>query len=142
VSSKRWQNTSAPMWSRLTVISLFSGCFGSWFEPSAPPPEEELIRIVDQIRAAQIELLAVDDFIACGTEAEARAALQNTPRSWDGPSCWTRIGWAPEGKVHGGYWVEVSPDGEDFTVHGVAQAGSGILRASGTRHRAAALLKD
>lgn len=30
------------------------------------------------------------------------------------------LGWAPDGPVRGSYWVEVSPDGLDFTVFGVA----------------------
>ncbi|MEL6345032.1 MAG: hypothetical protein AAFV53_18090 [Myxococcota bacterium] len=32
------------------------------------------------------------------------------------------LAWGPDGPVRGTYWVEVSPDGEDFTVHGMIDA--------------------
>lgn len=125
---------------RFALLALpAAGCFGPLFGPGALAPEQELLTNVEQIRTAQVELLAVDDFVACGSEAEARASVSSSPRAWDGPACWARIGWAPDGPIRGGYWVEVSADGQDFTAHGLAP---GDLRAVATRAEPARLTED
>ena len=116
---------------------LLTGCFGALMSPSAPPADEELVLYVEQIREAQQALLVVDDFIACGSEDQARAQMSALPRKWQGSTCWTRIGWEPDGPVRGGYWVEVSDDGEDFTVHGLATGPTGELHVVATRHHPA-----
>jgi hypothetical protein len=125
---------------RVTLLALpAAGCFGPLFGPSALPPDQELLTYVEQIRTAQVELLAVDDFVACGSEPEARAVVSSSPRAWEGAPCWTRIGWAPDGPIRGGYWVEVSADSQDFTAHGIAP---GDLRAVATRAEPARLIQD
>lgn len=110
-----------------------SGCVGTLFGEAPPPADEELLHNVEQIRQAQLELLVVDDFVPCGTEAQARDRASQTATTWTSEPCWARIGWGPEGPVRGGYWVEVSPDGQDFTVHGVAPTGQGTLHVTATR---------
>lgn len=124
----------------LMPCALLTGCIGGLFGEPALPPDEELLRYVEQIRTAQTELLVLDDFVACGSEASARATMTTSPRTWEGEACWARIGWAPDGPVRGGYWVEVSADGEDFTAWGVAPGPAGEVRARATRADAAQLV--
>ncbi|GDX81424.1 hypothetical protein LBMAG42_32350 [Deltaproteobacteria bacterium] len=40
-----------------------------------------------------------------------------TQHDWIGGGAWRELGWAPDGKVRGGYWVEAGENG--FIVHGV-----------------------
>ena len=120
---------------------LLTGCLGALLGPTAPPADEELLRNVEQLREAQLEILVVDDFVPCGTEDQARAQMSAQPRAWEGGDCWTRIAWEPDGPVRGGYWVEVSDDGQDFTVHGLAAGPSGDLHVTATRQQAAAPLE-
>lgn len=119
---------------------LLTGCFGALTGPSAAPPDEELLSNVEQLREAQQALLVVDDFVPCGSEAQARSQMSAQPRMWEGDACWTRIGWEPDGPVRGGYWVEVNSDGEDFTVHGLATGPAGELHVTATRHQPAKAL--
>jgi hypothetical protein len=81
--------------------------------------QSELMVNVEQIRQAELALQAVDDFLPCADEASAKASASATARTWAGPDCWARIGWAPDTLVRGGYWVEVNANATDFTVHGV-----------------------
>ncbi len=86
---------------------------------------------------------AFDGFVACGSRAEAEAWLADQPsvsrwphavflrwyfgavprvdaREWTSVpwrGCFDGLGWEPDGRVRGAYWVEV--DGEAFTVHGI-----------------------
>ena len=119
-------------------IALLSACFTS-SGPPALDAQAELLRYVGQIRQAQLDLLAVDDFVPCGDRASATAALSPTPRAWTSEPCWARIGWAPDGPVRGGYWVEVAADGQDFTVYGVASGSKGPIEVRATREGEAAL---
>ena len=80
--------------------------------------QAELLKNVDEIRQAQIDLLVVGEFTPCGTEEEAKTATTQAARAWSGAKCWADIGWAPEGEIYGGYWVSVEKDA--FTVHGVS----------------------
>ncbi len=38
---------------------------------------------------------------------------------WPSGTPFDELGWMPDGDVRGTYWVEVSDDGLDFTVHGM-----------------------
>lgn len=123
---------------RLLVPLTLVGCIGSG---TAVPIDarSELTSHVDAIRKAELALQAVDDFLPCEDEAAANRKSSAVARDWDGADCWVRIGWAPEGRVHGGYWVEVAADGSDFTVHGVVDGdGDGtFLHVQGSRTEAA-----
>lgn len=125
------------------AIALFAwvalpGCFGTLFGDAPRPADEELLHNVEQIRQAQLELLVVDDFVPCGTEAQAHTRASETATAWASEPCWARIGWGPDEPVRGGYWVEVSADGQDFTVHGVAPTVQGTLHVTATRGEPAA----
>ena len=39
--------------------------------------------------------------------------------AWPSGTAFDELMWQPNGLVRGTYWVEVSPDGMDFTVHGM-----------------------
>lgn len=97
------------------------GCTGTQALPEfdVKAVQDELITNVEQVRQAEIALQAVDDFLPCADEASAKSSATRSARTWDGPACWARIGWAPDAAVRGGFWVEVNADKSDFTVHGV-----------------------
>jgi hypothetical protein len=124
------------------LLPALAGC--GLFGGGGVSPEQarqELLTQVSSLRQAQLDLQVVDDFLPCGDADTARASASRVPRAWEGPDCFARIGWAPEGLVVGGYWVEVAPDGEDFTVHGVADPeGDGtFLHVTATRASPAAV---
>jgi hypothetical protein len=52
-------------------------------------------------------------------EAEIRYGAGRALRRWDGDPGFNTIGFRPDGDVRGAYWVEVRPDGRDFTVHAI-----------------------
>tara|TARA_Y100000589_G_C26689395_1_gene441172 strand:- start:159 stop:536 length:378 start_codon:yes stop_codon:yes gene_type:complete len=95
---------------------LFFGCGGSTADRSAV--QAELLKNVDEIRQAQIDLLVIGEFTPCSNEAEAKTAATPTVRTWTGEKCWADIGWKPDADVFGGYWVVVE-DGA-FTAHGIS----------------------
>ena len=101
----------------LSVASLGVCACGSTTAVDDAAIEKELLNHVEQIRAAEIDLQVVGDFRACSDEAAARAAASSTAREWTTEKCWVKIGWEPDGPVHGGYWVELVDEG--FTVHGI-----------------------
>ncbi len=73
---------------------------------------------VSGIKTAELAYDAsFDDFVAVGSEAQARREVSKTPHPWEGGSDWDTIGWRPDGPVRGSYWVTV--EGGDFTVHGI-----------------------
>jgi hypothetical protein len=88
----------------------------------------ELPANVDGIRTEMMTYHALNDgYLACGSRTDAEGAVLyrgKEPQPWTGGSCWTELGWHPDGPVRGAYWVEVRPaeDGADasFEVHGVA----------------------
>ena len=46
---------------------------------------------------------------------------------WTPAPAWQQLGWMPDGDVRGVYWVDVSADGSDFTVHGLSDVdGDGV----------------
>jgi hypothetical protein len=58
-----------------------------------------------------------------------RGELGEDARLWLGGEDWDTLGWAPDGGlVRGAYWVEVSANGLDYTVHGVCDVdGDGVV---------------
>jgi len=93
---------------------VFFGCVGSVADSSTI--KMELLKNIDEIRKAEIDLLVVGEFTPCGDKATALKEASSTPHAWIPDKCWADIGWAPDPPVHGGYWVEVK-DGA-FTAHG------------------------
>ena len=121
----------------LAPILLLVGCVG--VEVPAVDPTAELLANVEEIRQAELALQAVDDFLPCSSEAEARAAQAQGLRDWQDPGCFTRIGWAPQAQVRGGYFVTVAADAADFRVTGLADPdGDGVfVRVQATRDQPA-----
>ena len=109
---------------RWVLLLSTTACFGTSVlsDVDVKASKAGLITTAEQIRQAELELQVIDDFLPCADEASAKASATATPRTWDGPDCWVRIGWAPDGPVRGGYWVEVNADKTDFTVHAVLDA--------------------
>lgn len=125
-------------------MALATGCVGMTSTPTPPVDgaKPELLDLVEELRQAELALQVVDDFLPCGDEASAKSSFSVVPRAWDGPDCFVRIGWAPKSDVRGGYWVEVTEDKSDFTVHGVADAdGDGTFQeVVATKDKAAAAI--
>lgn len=79
---------------------------------------------VDGIRDAQLHYKeAFDMYVPCGSRAEAEATLRRgnpkAQRDWEVGTCWDTLGWAPDGKVRGAYWAEVSSEHEHLEVWGI-----------------------
>jgi hypothetical protein len=101
---------------------LLWACSGPTADPVAI--KSELLKNVEEIRQAQIDLLVVGDFTACGAQVHAKTAASISPHPFVLDKCWADIGWAPDTEVYGGYWVTVS--GADFEAHGIGpQLGDG-----------------
>jgi len=81
----------------------------------------EIPSYVEAIRAAQIAYGAVfDGYLAIPEPVPlAPLMLSDRPVDWPSGTGFDELGWEPGGSVNGTYWVEVSPDGSDFTVHGM-----------------------
>lgn len=108
--------------------------------PTSAPSgaQDELLVNVDQIRAAELTLKGVfGSYAPCGTRDEALAAATASPRDWQGASCWVAVGWEPDGRVRGGYWVELTETG--FKAGGVVRAGEYVVEATATDTSPAAL---
>lgn len=88
---------------------------------AAPGIPKEVTTNVDSIRAAEKDYLDAFGVYVAIPAAVPRAEKELTPNptAWKSGTAFDELGWAPEGKVAGTYWVEVKPDNSDFTVHGV-----------------------
>ena len=92
----------------------------------------ELPSNIDAIRVGELAYYAAfDQYVGCGDEMSARRVVGKElrdPASDPAMPCFREsIGWQPDGKVRGAYWVTVSADGQDFEVYGVADVdGDGI----------------
>ncbi len=79
---------------------------------------------VDAIRTAELAWLT-DHGTALPLPAHPRSVEQlgKEPVDWPVIDAWAQLGWAPDGgRTRGTYWVEVTPDGEGFTVWGAVDA--------------------
>ena len=85
---------------------------------------------------------AFDGFIPAGNEFEARREIGKAQREWNSDAGWEKLGWSPDGKVRGAYWVEVH--GNDFTVHGICDVdGDGeVAEYAATKTTGATLVTD
>jgi len=81
----------------------------------------EIPSFVEGIRAAQIAHGAVfDGYLAIPEPVPLDPLmLSDRPVDWPSGTGFDELGWEPVGSVYGTYWVEVSSDGSDFTVHGL-----------------------
>ena len=106
----------------------------------------ELPMNVEGIRTAQIAYEAVFDTYLPVPDPVPLDPLMVGPQavSWPAGTPFDDLGWEPSGTVRGTYWVEVTPDGSDFTVHTVADLdGDGIsCRYMATRHERAAMISE
>jgi type II secretory pathway pseudopilin PulG len=76
---------------------------------------------VDGIRTAERAYEAeFGRFVAVPEPVPVQAwEVGREPRPWPSGTAFDDLGWSAGAQVRGTYWVEVSPDGEDFTVYGV-----------------------
>lgn len=80
----------------------------------------EVPQNMDGIRIAEIAYdAAFDTFLPAGPRPVEAWEVGRAPRDWTSDEGFTALGWMPMGQVRGTYWVEVAPDGRDFTVYGV-----------------------
>jgi type II secretory pathway pseudopilin PulG len=76
---------------------------------------------VDGIKTAEIAYEAAFDTFVPVTEPVPVQAWEvgRELHAWPVGTRFDDLGWSADGMVRGTYWVEVSPDGEDFTVYGI-----------------------
>ena len=121
------------------ILLVVGGLVGLWFagvfaaiavpnfvEMQNKARRAETVGNVAGIRTAELAYeAAYDGYLSVGSESAARAALTAEPHEWQSSPEWEQLGWRPDGKVRGGYWVEATPTG--FTVHGLVDAdGDGV----------------
>ena len=98
------------------------------------PPSDELLPNVNEIRDFERSLKELfGSYSACGTRDSALNDAKLGRREWVTSPCWVSIGWEPDDKVSGGYWVEVN--GDDLLIGGLIlhQDGSTVeVHASAT----------
>lgn len=83
----------------------------------------ELSENVYGIRIAELAYdAAFDEYLAMPPAPRAKEALDTKAVAWPSGTEWDKLGWRPDGDVSGTYWVEVSADGQHFTVHGMQDA--------------------
>ncbi len=83
---------------------------------------------VDGLKTAELAYdAAFDEFVPVRAHPRRPEHLGKEPVPWHGNPDFEMLGWAPDGDVRGTYWVEVSPDGSDFTVFGMGDMdGDGV----------------
>ncbi len=97
---------------------------------------------VDAIKTTELAYdAAFDGFVPCGSRGDAESMVGKNQHDWfDDPAapCFEQLGWQPDGKVRGSYWVTVDAAHHEFTVYGVSDVdGDGQVaeyRASLTRN--------
>jgi hypothetical protein len=85
--------------------------------------DAELVRLRAEVRQQVDRLRALEEawygrtgtWLACGTEADAKARMTRPRADWAEAGCWATLGYAP-GPVVGGYVVSV--DARGFRVNG------------------------
>lgn len=83
----------------------------------------ELAGNLSGIRTAELAYdAAFDEFLAMPPAPRPKEGLDTKKVAWPSGTPWDQLGWRPEGEVSGTYWVEVSADGQHFTVHGMQDA--------------------
>lgn len=83
----------------------------------------ELGTNLNGIRVAELAYdAAFDQYLPMPAAPRPKEALDTKAVAWPTGSPWDQLGWRPEGDVRGTYWVEVSEDGQHFTVHAMEDA--------------------
>lgn len=104
-------------------------------EPPAASPAAALVADVDTLRIAELTWRDVTDaYLPCGSEAEARAAIDAGAPSR--PACLETLGFRPP-DAGTAFWVTVTDGG--FEAHGVARHDGDVLHAVATESQPAAL---
>ena len=122
------------------LISLAAGC--AFFQDTSDQAHsDELILNVNQIRDFEQALKELfGSYSACGSRDEAIKAAKTGKREWVTTPCWVNIGWEPEGKVSGGYWVKVN--GDDILIGGLIVHENGtMIEVHGTAQDRAKIIK-
>jgi hypothetical protein len=91
------------------------------YQPTGHARYRQTERNVDGIKTAQIAYHAAFDTYIAIPEPVPRPldALDEQAVPWPEGTLFDTLGWEPSGHVRGTYWVVLSPDGQDFEVHGV-----------------------
>ena len=80
--------------------------------------ESECANNVNGIRIAELSYFAAFDTYVSTTRNPNRVPDEKTA-SWSSGTSFDTLGWGPDGRVRGVYWVDVRPDGTDFTANGL-----------------------
>jgi hypothetical protein len=89
----------------------------------------ELPANIDGIKIAELAYEAAFDTYVAQPQPVPRSIedLGGEPMDWGSGAGFDTLGWAPDGPVRGTYWIEVTPGGDDFVVHGMADLdGDGV----------------
>ena len=99
---------------------------------------------VDGIRTAQLSHMASSDEFVAQDEWVPSARTGKSLQSWMTGTGFDELGWAPDGMVRGVYRVEITDDGQDFSVHGLCDIDGDGLEAhyTATRSTAATAVTD
>ena len=102
----------------LGVMALFK--LPDWLAEMHDAKRGEVVSNVEGIKTAMVAYEAESlDFVALPAWPRPPEATDEEKMPWSAHPAWDAVGWAPDGPVHGSYWVERSEDGTDFTVFGV-----------------------
>ncbi len=108
------------------LFVLVGGCgvlilIPNFVEIPRPRTRSEVPPNVDGIKTAQIAYEAAFDVFLAIPEPVPRVVdeLDSESVEWPLGTPFDELGWMPSGRVRGTYWVEVSADGSDYTVHGM-----------------------
>lgn len=112
----------------MLIAGLVSVALLTQFDPDPRQSQTvntvELMVNVEQIRQAELTLGSLfNTYTACSSREKAAESALLGHRKWKPEPCWVHVGWEPDDKVAGAYWVEVTSEG--FTVHGIADIGGG-----------------
>ncbi len=101
-----------------------AGCFAliaipNFIEMQARAKRAEVPSNVDGIKTAELAYdAAFDEFVPTAPHPRRVQELTGDAVPWRNPTDFNTLGWSSDGDVRGTYWVDVPPDGSDFTVHG------------------------
>jgi hypothetical protein len=93
----------------------------SFFRMNTRVMQTEIPSNVDSLRTAELAYRAAFDIFVpmAGPLPRPIRGLDRRLVEWTPTPESELLGWKPDGRVRGTYWVELSPEGDDFTVHGL-----------------------
>jgi hypothetical protein len=94
----------------------------NFIEMQARAKRSEIPSYIEGMKTAELGYDAnFDTFVHCPEPTPRPVAeLDGELVPWNPPWCYENLGWSSDGDLRGTYWIEVSKDGMDFTVHGMA----------------------